>query len=267
MARNAIVWCLGLLGLLIAAVALTGCPGPDYPKCETNEDCRKSEQGQEEGKLYCVNGLCAECRKNADCAGGEQCEGGSCEPIPGYCTSDADCSGTQVCRENRCGPECEEDADCDDGYECRGGTCEEARECTTDADCDSGQKCEEGSCVKAEQQTMECQNLETVYFAYDSSAIQSSARERLQENAECIQEKDISVQLAGHTDERGSNEYNIALGSRRAQSVYDYLESLGVSSANMSTVSYGEERLARECGVDGPPSCHEENRRVEFNRK
>lgn len=266
MARNAVVCCLGLMGLLVLGAGLTGCK-PDYPKCEKDEHCRNSDKGQAEGKLYCVNGLCAECRKDGDCDEGEQCDNGSCEAIPGYCTSDDDCSGSQVCRDNRCGPECREDADCDEGFECRGGTCEEERECTSDADCDSGQRCKEGSCVKDEQQTMECDNLDSVYFDYDSSAIRSGARDTLEEHAECIQQQDVSVQIAGHTDERGSNEYNIALGERRAKSVYDYLKSLGVSTGNMSTVSYGEERLARECGTDGPESCHQENRRVEFNRR
>jgi peptidoglycan-associated lipoprotein len=222
---------------------------------------------QQQDKLYCVNGLCVQCRKNADCSEGEKCDNGSCVAIPGYCSSDADCSGSQVCRDNRCGPECRENADCEDGMECRGGTCKEPQECSTNADCASGEKCEDGSCVKAEQQTTACQDLETVYFDYDSSAIRSSARDKLQDASDCIQQEDISVQLAGHTDERGSNEYNIALGERRAQSVSDYLKSLGVSSANISTVSYGEERLARQCGTDGPDSCHEQNRRVVFNRK
>ncbi|MFW5966908.1 MAG: OmpA family protein, partial [Persicimonas sp.] len=61
--------------------------------------------------------------------------------------------------------------------------------------------------------------------------------------------------------------YNIALGERRANSVRDYLEDLGVSSASLDVISYGEERLERRCGEQGSESCHEENRRVEFNEQ
>ncbi|MFB6264200.1 MAG: OmpA family protein [Bradymonadaceae bacterium] len=73
--------------------------------------------------------------------------------------------------------------------------------------------------------------------------------------------------MEGHCDERGSNEYNIALGERRARSVYDYLKSLGVDPSRMETISYGEERLFRRCGEDGPESCHKMNRRAEFKWK
>lgn len=254
------------LVVLVATVGLvgmaTGC-GPEYPKCNTSEDCRKSEKGQEQGKLYCVNGRCQECREDGDCDTGEQCSGGACQPIPGYCEGDADCSGSQVCRDNRCGPECRSDDECSEGQVCEGGECVADQECTTNADCASNETCQDGECIV--QTSTEC-SLETVYFPFDSSELSSDARDKLQDNADCIEQKENrTVELAGHCDERGTNEYNIALGRRRAQSAYDYLESLGVSSNRLETISYGEERLARQCGVDGPDSCHKWNRRVEFN--
>lgn len=253
-----------VLGLALVALGMSSCK-PDYPNCKKDKHCRNSEKGQEEGRLYCVNGKCQQCRKDADCEGpGMECNAGVCEEIPNYCESDDDCSGSQVCRDNRCGPECMSDDDCDEGFVCEGGSCKEEAECSSDADCASGQKCQDGKCVTEETTSTSC-SLETVYFSYDSSSLSNSARDKLDANADCIKQKDRSVKIAGHCDERGSNEYNIALGERRANSVEDYLESLGVSTSNMSTISYGEEQLARQCGVDAPDSCHENNRRVEFN--
>jgi peptidoglycan-associated lipoprotein len=71
----------------------------------------------------------------------------------------------------------------------------------------------------------------------------------------------LSVRLEGHTDERGSREYNIALGERRAQAVRRALLLLGVSESQVQTVSLGEERLAAEGGTE---DAHSRNRRVEI---
>jgi len=251
---------VGLLGLGLLGA---GC-GPNYPKCNKDKDCKQSDKGQKQGKLYCVNGLCQECRTDDHCGGpGMQCENGECAQIPNYCEGDADCSGSQVCRDNRCGPECLSDDDCDEGMECKGGTCQEEAECSSDADCPGDQVCRNGSCTEPRESTSTCE-LETVYFDFDSSRLTSTARDKLEDNADCIEERGESVKVEGHCDERGSNEYNIALGERRASSVQDYMTKMGVSSGMIETISYGEERLARQCGVDAPDTCHEENRRVEF---
>lgn len=252
------------VSLTASALLLGGC-GLKYPNCKTNEDCRKSDQGQEEGKLFCVNGLCQQCKEDADCDGpGMECNAGVCEEIPNYCGSDADCSGDQVCRDNRCGPECRSNDDCEDGFECKAGSCEKKAECSTDADCSGDEKCREGQCVAGSDPTTRC-SLTTIYFDYDSSSLSSEARDKLESNADCIKKKGEPVQVAGHCDERGNNEYNIALGERRARSAKDYLKSMGVSSGKIKTISYGEERLARRCGVDGSESCHADNRRVKFS--
>lgn len=82
----------------------------------------------------------------------------------------------------------------------------------------------------------------TVRFAFDNSDISSDYRELLQAHAEyLVNNPNVSVVVEGHTDERGTPEYNIALGERRANSVVNYLQNLGVLSSQMSTVSYGEE--------------------------
>lgn len=84
-----------------------------------------------------------------------------------------------------------------------------------------------------------------IYFSYDSSAIDSRARAVLQSHANYLrQNPQAIVILEGHTDERGTRDYNIALGERRAYSVKNQFEALGVRSAQMRVLSYGEERPA-----------------------
>jgi peptidoglycan-associated lipoprotein len=84
--------------------------------------------------------------------------------------------------------------------------------------------------------------LGTIYFDYDSSDIRGDARPILRGNAEALRGSGASVTIDGNCDERGSEEYNQALGERRAGAVKRYLENLGVSRAQMKTVSYGETR-------------------------
>lgn len=103
--------------------------------------------------------------------------------------------------------------------------------------------------------------LKTVYFDFDSSSLRPEAKATLRQNAEWMkQNADEKVILEGHCDERGTNEYNIALGERRARAAFDYLRSLGVPAAQMSTISYGEERPA-EAGHN--ETAWAKNRRVE----
>lgn len=103
--------------------------------------------------------------------------------------------------------------------------------------------------------------LRTAYFDFDKSEIRSDMRDVLKANAEMLKGTDVVTMIAGHTDERGSEEYNLALGERRAESVRKYLQALGVPSSQMRIKSYGESRPA----VNG----HDEsawglNRRAEF---
>lgn len=86
--------------------------------------------------------------------------------------------------------------------------------------------------------------LETVYFAFDSAELDSSARAALEEAVECYRgqaDPGLSLLLTGACDPRGTEEYNIALGERRAQSVRSYLTSLGLDSSRISITSVGEE--------------------------
>ncbi len=101
-----------------------------------------------------------------------------------------------------------------------------------------------------------------VYFEYDSSAVGNQYSELIAAEARRLTgNRTLSVRLEGHTDERGSREYNIALGERRAQAVRRALLLLGVSESQVQTVSLGEERLAAEGGTE---DAHSRNRRVEI---
>ena len=80
------------------------------------------------------------------------------------------------------------------------------------------------------------------YFDFDSSNLRPDAIEALNAHIAALQGNDRSVRLEGHTDERGTREYNMALGERRANSVRDYMVANGIASYRIETVSYGEER-------------------------
>ena len=100
-----------------------------------------------------------------------------------------------------------------------------------------------------------------VYFDFDQSSITHEARATLDAWAQAMTTSPRLLRLNGHADERGTREYNIALGERRAQSIAKYLISYGVSSALIETVSFGEERPA--VGGTGEGSWSQ-NRRVEM---
>ena len=91
-----------------------------------------------------------------------------------------------------------------------------------------------------------------VFFNYDSSELDSDAQELLQDQVAWLKQySDVSVIIEGHCDERGTREYNLALGEKRAQSVKNYLISLGISSDRVTTISYGKERPAVVGSNDG----------------
>ena len=104
--------------------------------------------------------------------------------------------------------------------------------------------------------------LARVHFEFDSSSLSEDARNTLEANAKTIKGgKKMRVLVEGHCDERGSNEYNIALGERRSRAVIDYLVNLGVQRSRLEMKSWGEERPLVK-GQD--ESAYGENRRAEF---
>lgn len=103
---------------------------------------------------------------------------------------------------------------------------------------------------------------ETVYFGFDEYTLNPEAQQVLQGLAEHLKKAgNTVVQVEGHCDERGSIEYNLALGERRAQSVKNYLSQVGVDAARLSTISYGEEKPAAEGHSE---AAWAKNRRAEF---
>lgn len=104
--------------------------------------------------------------------------------------------------------------------------------------------------------------LERIHFAFDKYDLDTEARQTLQNNALYMEQNaDTSIVLEGHCDERGSDEYNLALGEKRARAAAEYLENLGVDNDRIRTISYGEEKPL-------DPASDEEawalNRRAEF---
>jgi peptidoglycan-associated lipoprotein len=104
--------------------------------------------------------------------------------------------------------------------------------------------------------------LKDVHFMYDSYELDREARDVLAANAEWLKENPRArTEIEGHCDERGTIEYNLALGARRGKAVKDYLVTLGVAADRLSTISYGEELpLCR----DATEACYARNRRVHF---
>jgi len=105
--------------------------------------------------------------------------------------------------------------------------------------------------------------LVTIYFDYDKSDIRPDARDILAQNAKSLTEHPGAViRVEGHCDERGTDEYNMALGERRANAARDYLVNYGIDAQKITTISYGESRPA----VPGnSEDAWSRNRRDEFN--
>jgi peptidoglycan-associated lipoprotein len=175
---------------------------------------------------FCVNGMCQQCRGDQDCPAGQTCAAGACQAVEGYCTSASDCA---------------------EGQECQNNMCVTVAETSLNTAPTSG----DTSC-----------ELQSVYFSYDSSNLEDSARAQLSTNAQCIKEKALgALHLTGLTDPRGTEEYNLALGDRRAQSAQKYLLSLGVS-AEVTYSSMGEETAT---GTD--EGSWARDRRVDLNTR
>jgi len=103
-----------------------------------------------------------------------------------------------------------------------------------------------------------------VFFAFDKYDLRPDARERLDKNAQFMKGEEgagLTFIVEGHCDERGTNEYNLALGQRRALAAIDYLVSLGIDSDRFKTVSYGEEKPF--C-TESTEACWQKNRRARF---
>ena len=103
---------------------------------------------------------------------------------------------------------------------------------------------------------------EDIYFEFDSSTLTPAAQDNLLRKAEWLRENsDVTVTIEGHCDARGTNEYNLALGDRRAESAKAFLVDLGIDAMRLTTISYGEERPV--CNQRNE-ECWAKNRRGNF---
>jgi len=104
--------------------------------------------------------------------------------------------------------------------------------------------------------------LQTVNFPYDSSVLGKEERQRIQGNAEWLKSHpEYNLQIEGHCDAKGSIEYNLALGERRAKAVRSYMSSLGVEPKRLSIISYGKEKPLQQGDSE---SVYAKNRRANF---
>jgi peptidoglycan-associated lipoprotein len=105
-------------------------------------------------------------------------------------------------------------------------------------------------------------DLQPVFFALDSDVLSAQARTKLDANAKLLRDHaDAQITIEGHCDERGTVEYNLALGERRAQAARDYLVNAGINTARIQIISYGKERPF-DPGHD--ESAWQKNRRAHF---
>lgn len=116
--------------------------------------------------------------------------------------------------------------------------------------------------ILGSEQEVNLLNQKVVHFSYDDSNLSSSAERVLNVHAKyMLDHPKVALKIKGHTDERGSREYNIALGERRALSVGRYLETKGVPSNRISTVSYGKEQPVN---LESNEVAWAQNRRAEL---
>lgn len=118
---------------------------------------------------------------------------------------------------------------------------------------------QQGAQSSPTQQGLQAEAGDRIFFGYDSHDLDSRAQSVLRAQAVWMTRwPSVTVTIEGHCDERGTREYNLALGDRRANAVKSYLVSLGVPASRINTVSYGKERPAAPCSSE---QCWAQNRR------
>ncbi|MBE2254538.1 MAG: OmpA family protein [Myxococcus sp.] len=131
--------------------------------------------------------------------------------------------------------------------------------CASDTDCADGSLCLRKQCVAITADLAECSGMR-VHFEFNVATIRAEDTPGLQRMARCLRASSaLHVTIEGNADERGTEEYNMLLGSKRASGVEAYLQTLGVSRAQLDTISYGYERPL--C-TEKNEACWAKNRRV-----
>lgn len=232
-----------LLALCVSgALALTACPSkPKNGECKSSQDCAE-QSGY--GKV-CVDGRCQECGADTDCQTGFVCKDNKCSP-KAQCQGDLDCPAGQACQGERC-------------------VARAAGTCGSDRDCTGGATCQAGKCVAASSSEVpaECEDAArfTIRFGFDQATLTGESQGTLQALSDCLKAAPARrVTVQGNADERGTAQYNLALGARRADAARKYLSDLGVAGS-IDTVSFGEDRpVCRQANEE----CWAKNRRDDF---
>jgi len=233
---------MGVLASILSVAFLAGCPAkPKNGECKTSEDC-VAQEGY--GKT-CVEGRCQECGMDTDCKAGFVCRALKCVPRP----------------------ECERNDECPAGRACQAGKCVTVApvtppaECASDAACGAGKACQAGKCVTAAPVACPAGGgkLIPIYFGFDKALLTPESQEALSKNAECVKRLGFKkVTLEGNCDERGTVEYNLHLGQRRAEAARKYMMHLGIPARSLHPVSFGKERPT--CS-EATEACWQKNRR------
>jgi len=219
----------GLQGMMLGVLALavvgsTACTsGPDYPRCDNDQHCQRN--GRRE---WCIQQRCQQCRTTADCGADQTCLRNRCVAGVNSCDGDNDCLVNQVCDNHHCvaRPECDSVRPCPDGRRCDAGRCIAEVAEDTDPNDNRGSQC----------------TFEPPQFDFDDVALSEPSRALLQRAVECIQrERNTRYVLIGRADNRGTTEYNLALGERRARVVQRYMISLGLLPDRLAVSSEGSE--------------------------
>ena len=225
--RNVVL--LAIIAFLGTVIAL-GCGGPKYPSCDNDDHCNAEGLPAGHGR-FCINHICQQCRKAADCAAGEECNAGACTQIKGYCDDSHACEGGGECgKDHKCAPAkvaSKPPVECDDEHACKG----------------AGEKCQNGHCVAPPAGGPGCTDFPAPKFDYESPQLRPESKEVLQRLVTCISSgtlKGRRVLLTGHCDARGEMEFNMGLGAQRSEVGKTILVGAGVPADRILTVSRGK---------------------------
>jgi peptidoglycan-associated lipoprotein len=225
------------LALVMLCLGVAACH-PVYPACGNDKDCRTGE--------FCINGKCQQCKGDSDCNGGT-CVQGRCDAKvqKNICSDDSQCPAGQSCIDGSC-KACSSNDECGVGGKCNAGKCDRAAPTGQNGDGSNN-----GGCT-----------FEPIYFDFNENVLSTEATTAIDHDADCLKKSPGAVTLTGHSDSRGTEEYNLALSDRRAQAVRDRLQRTGAPATSVRLVPKGELEAS---GTD--ESGWAKDRRVDFARQ